>query len=539
MLYLILLPFSGAVIALLGKLAPGKRVFSVISVLPVGAMPVFLFPLLEFVRAGGQLETTIGNWSGPVAIVLQMDGLAWLSSALIVLVSIVVILASFAHNSYSSSYFFFLLVLIGGMQMVVLTNDIFTLFVGFEIVAIAAYVLIAYDQTDAGLLASIKYLLLSSAGILFFLLGVFLVYRHLGTLSLDQAALAIANGAGDSPAVRIAVAALCVGIGVRTAFIPFHTWLPEAHAYAPHPISALLSGVLIKVSFLAMLRVISIFSAGYYNEMLLWIGAATALVAVIFALSQKDAKRLLAYHSISQMGYIVAAFGAAAPLSLTAAFGHAANHALFKSLLFLVAGTAIWMGGSRNVFKNPPIGRKAPILAIGFLIGALSIAGIPPFNGFTSKALITASLAGSPAYPLLWITGVGTVASFIKMSRIVSPARTDAAIKSPGFIIHIPVVLLSLLCIAAGVAYRPLALFTSTLLGAESPYIPAAFETRKLMETLLVVGLGTALYFAIMSTGGKRVTGWIVRIAPELRTVLLFFLVGFVLFAAVGLAPLW
>lgn len=539
LLFLIVLPFAGAAVALLGKLIPHRRFVSLVAVVPVFVLPAFLLPLLAVVETGSAVSITVGNWSRPIAIALRMDGLAWLSSALIALVSAVVVLASFAHGGYGSSYFFFLLVLVGGMQMVVLTNDIFTLFVAFEIVAIAAYVLIAYDQTDAGLLASMKYLLLSSAGILFFLLGVFLIYRQLGTLSLSGIAEALASTDQQSAPLRIAVAALCVGIGVRTAFIPFHTWLPEAHAYAPHPISALLSGVLIKVSFLAMLRVIAVFSARYYNEMLVWIGAATALAAVIFALAQKDGKRLLAYHSISQMGYIVAAFGAAAPISMTAAFTHAVNHALFKSLLFLVAGTAIWMSGSRDVFKSAPVGRRAPVLAVAFLIGALSIAGIPPFNGYASKTLISAALSGSPAYPLLWLTGVGTVASFVKMSRIVAPIKTEVPLRSPGFLIHVPVVLLAVLCVFSGIAYRPIAGFTSSLLGGSIQTVPRAFTGPKLLNTALVAVLGTGLYFAAMSAAGKRVAAMVQRVAPELRTVLLFFLAGFVLFAAVALAPLW
>ena len=543
LIYLILLPFAGSVVALLGKLLPNRRVFPIISVLPVFAMPLFLLPALPAVRAAGDLSLTIGGWSGPVAITLTMDGLAWISSALVVGLSMMVVVASFSQNRYRASYFFFLLVLIGGMQMVVLTSDIFTLFVGFEIVALAAYVLIAYDQTDAGLLASMKYLLLSSAGILFFLLGVFLVYRDLGTLSLAGIAEQVRSGASESLPLRIAVAALCVGIGVRTAFIPFHTWLPEAHAYAPHPVSALLSGVLIKVSFIAMLRVIAAFQAAYYNEMLLWIGAITAVAAVVFALAQRDAKRLLAYHSISQMGYIVAAFGAAAPISLTAALSHALNHGLFKSLLFLVAGTAISMSGSRDVFAMRPVGRRAPVLAIAFVIGALSISGIPPFNGYTSKTLISTALSGSPAYPLLWLTGIGTVASLIKISRIVLPGRPNSAAPpadspGPGFVIHLPVVILAVLCVLTGLFSRQISAFLMELLPGQAT-IPAPFALSKLLDTALVAGLGVALYAGIMSQTGKRITSAVVRIAPELRSVLLFFLAGFVLFATIGVVQLW
>ncbi|TVQ18896.1 MAG: hypothetical protein EA382_17100, partial [Spirochaetaceae bacterium] len=438
---LVVLPFVGSLMGLAGKLTRAPRLFSVAAVLPLVPMAGLLAVSLPAVRAGSVTSYAMGGWPEPIGIALHLDGLAWLSSALIVVIGIAVCVASFCRTGYGPSFFFFLMVLIAGMQMVVLTGDIFTLFVSFEIVALAAYVLIAYDQTDAGLLASLKYLILSTVGILFFLFGVFLIYRDFGTLSLATIrSLASerggpAAGLTDTRSIHFAVAALCVGIGVRTAFIPFHTWLPEAHAYAPHPVSAILSGVVIKVSFLAMIRIVWTLSAGYLNELLLWIGAITSILAVVWALAQSDTKRLLAYHSISQMGYVLAAIGAATATSLTAGFSHAVNHALFKSLLFLVAGTAIRMTGERDLFRAPAIGRHAPILAAAFIVGALSISGIPPFNGFASKQLVGTALGGSPAYLLLRITAVGTIASFIKVSRIVVPvgrrSRRNAAASPP------------------------------------------------------------------------------------------------------------
>jgi multicomponent Na+:H+ antiporter subunit D len=279
-------------------------------------------------------------------------------------------------------------------------------------------------------MASLKYLILSSVGIIFFLLGVFLVYRHFGTLSLLAVQERIVRGNdGDNLVVRLALVALVVGIGVRTAFIPFHTWLPEAHAYAPHPVSAILSGVLIKVSFFAMVRILAVFAATYLMPTLMWIGGITAVTAVIWALAQTDAKRLLAYHSISQMGYVLAAFGAVGALSLPAAFYHAMNHAFFKSLLFLAVGTVIHMQHERNLFRIAPVGRRFPLLAILYGVGALSIAGIPPFNGYVSKQIVTyavegnsgSAAAGTGVSIMLSIAAIGTVASFLKLSRIAMP----------------------------------------------------------------------------------------------------------------------
>ena len=564
---LVVLPFVGALFGLVGKLAPAPRLFSVAAVLPLLPMIGLLAVSLPIVRAGSVISYAMGGWPEPIGIALHLDGLAWLSSALIVVIAVAVCIASFCRTGYGPSFFFFLMILISGMQMVVLTGDIFTLFVSFEIVALAAYVLIAYDQTDAGLLASLKYLILSTVGILFFLFGVFLIYRDFGTLSLATIRMlasergGAADGLTDTRSIHFAVAALCVGIGVRTAFIPFHTWLPEAHAYAPHPVSAILSGVVIKVSFLAMIRIVWTLSAGYLNELLLWIGAITSILAVVWALAQSDTKRLLAYHSISQMGYVLAAIGAASATSLTAGFSHAVNHALFKSLLFLVAGTAIRMTGERDLFRSPSIGRHAPILAGAFIVGALSISGIPPFNGFASKQLVAAALGDSPAYLLLRVTAVGTMASFIKVSRIVVPVgtltrrggaaaasvgrRVSGAVAPAGPLIHVPAVLLALLCVLTGLFAPTLAAFYSDLLApaalrqgspvavavAQSGGLASFYKPAKLIETAIVIAAGWALYRLVLTPYGKRVAGSIKHVAPELRTVLLYFVAGLGLFA--------
>ncbi|MFW5883877.1 MAG: complex I subunit 5 family protein [bacterium] len=564
---LVVLPFTGALAALLGKVTRFERLFSVLAVVALVGTAVLLALQYPVAIGGTQVVYELGGWAEPYGIGLYLNGLSWLSSSLVVLISLAVAIVSFADPKYRTSYFFFLLLLVAGMQIVVLTGDIFTMFVGFEIVAISAYVLIAFDRTDDGLLASLKYLILSSVGILFFLFGVFLVYRDFGSLSLAMIRRAAdAREIADSTSIHFAVAALCVGIGVRTAFIPFHTWLPEAHAYAPHPISAVLSGVLIKVSFFAMMRILVTFRAAYLNDLLLWIGAVTALIAVVWALAQTDAKRLLAYHSISQMGYILAAFGTASAIATTAAFAHAVHHALFKSLLFLVAGTAISMTGSRDVYRMTPVGRRAPLLAAAFLVGALSIAGVPPFNGFASKQLISGALEGHPAYVLLWITAVGTTASFIKISRIVMPGPGREAVAGgedapesapaqgvnppeeapraptyhPGVLVQLPAIVLALLCLATGLFARPIAqqlarLLVASPVGADPSAVPYSFfGLAKLAGALPPLLLGVALYLLMRTQPGKRVAHRVERVAPELRTVLLFFVAGLGLFALVA-----
>ena len=552
---LLFLPFSGAAIALFLKLLPDistRRGIRAAPLVPLVGMAIVLVltypPLLD----GQVLYRALGGWTKNIAIILSLDGLGWLLSVLVVGIALLAGIAALSVDTYGQEFFFFLLMLVAGMETVVLTTDIFTMFVGFEIVAIAAYILIAFDRTDHGLLAAFNYLVLSSVGIIFFLLGVFIVYREFGTLSLVAVHTAIASGSEtfDPRNISIAVVALVVGIGVRTAFIPFHTWLPEAHAYAPHAVSAILSGVLIKVSFFALVRIVMVFRASYLMTPFMWIGGITATSAVIWALSQHDAKRLLAYHSISQMGYVLAAFGALSSLSLSAAFLHAGNHALFKSLLFLAVGTAITLTGERDLFRMPRIGSRAPVLSIALVIGAASIAGIPPFNGFVSKQIVTTALhrSAAPGAPiveaLLTITTVGTIASFMKVSRIALPrsGRSGRGEASP--LVVGPVVVLSILCIATGIRGLDIARFVvrvigpaadlPTALGAIPPY---AFTRGKLVTTGLSVAAGYALFRFILSTRGRRITDLIQATTPDLRTVFVMFILGLGMFF--GFAILW
>lgn len=535
---LVVAPLVGSVVALFGKIVPWKKTAVIVASATILANAAFLIMLFPTLQSGGAVHYDIGGFPAPYGITLALNGTALLASALIVVIAFAVLLASLGEHRDDPRYFFFLLLLVAGMQGVVVTTDLFNMFVAFEIVAIAAYVLIAYERTTTSLVASVKYLILSTVGILFFLLGILLVYRDLGTLALSDVARMLSGGSElrDSRHLHLAVAAFCVGIGVRTAFIPFHTWLPEAHAYAPHPVSAMLSGVLIKVSFLAMVRLLIAFQATYLNDLLLWIGAVTALVAVVWALSQSDAKRLLAYHSISQMGYILAAYGVGRAAGELASLSHAVNHALFKSLLFLTVGTAVDLGGSRNLYQIPPLGRRAPLLAVAFGVGALSIAGIPPFNGYASKQLISSALSDRTAYALLQVTGVGTVASFIKLSRIFSFRRRDHG-NSVDRRCPAPVaastVVLAVLCIFTGVFPTLTAGTFATLLQNES-YLPSFFAGGKLLQTLLVVGLGAGLYFVVSSKAAHTITDRIKALAPDTETVLVFFFIGLALFASVA-----
>jgi multicomponent Na+:H+ antiporter subunit D len=466
----------------------------------------------------------LGGWMPPVGISLAVDWLALILGAVVTVIVLAISVTSLARRHFSNLYFAEVMILAGALQGVMVVQDLFTLFVFFEIAALAVYLLIAFEREAAALVASFKYLILSSLGILFFLFGIFIVYRETGLLTISGPFVV---PPGSEGALRLGVAALVVGIGVRTAFIPFHTWLPEAHAYAPHPISALLSGVVIKVSFFAMVRVMDAFEAAYFYEPLLWIGAATAFIAVLRALAQRDVKKLLAYHSISQMGYVLAAFGVASVVGRDAAVHHAVNHALFKSLLFLTVGYAVSLSGHRDVYRIPKLGRREPVMAVAFWVGALAIAGIPPLNGYFSKSDVSMAVqeaALSPyIYPFIWVTGVGTVASFIKLGRIYSFLQPAGAQPEAGgsrvglrrIGTLAPPVALGILCLAGGL-----------VIGLPS--------WPSLASTGVTVAAGVGVFLVISRPGVMRFLAPLRKWNPSLEAVLTFFFLGLFLFAAVG-----
>lgn len=535
-----LAPLLGAAAALSGKFLKGaERSLCLLGTASLLVPALVLVKLAGPVLSGQTFSYALGGWAEPYGIQLMLDGIAWLSSALTCLIALAVATFSLGTGRYGGRYFFFLLMMVTGMFGVAMTGDLFSMFIFFEIIAVSVYVLIAWEGTATGLAASFKYLVLSSTGILFFLFGIFLIYRDQGVLSISMVSGALAqDGGGTSRVMHLALASLCVGIGVRTAFIPFHTWLPEAHAYAPHPISAILSGAMIKISFFAMVRIMLQFGGDYLFGLLMWIGAFTALAAVISALAQTDVKRLLAYHSISQLGYILAVFGAGSTVALTASFLHALNHALFKSLLFLTVGAAVSCTGERNLYRMPGLGGRMPVFAAAFFAGALSISGIPPFNGYVSKAFITMGTEGTGAYPLLWITGFLTIASFIKLGRIFLPAAAgEAGLKLPGrlpgFLEKSVVMILALLCLGSGVFGLPVARFLHSMLyGTVLAHVPGLYSAKALLKLLATAALAAGVYRLILTGGGKRVSGRIRGLAPQLQTVLVFFFVGLLAFAA-------
>ncbi len=513
-IFFIIIPLLGSFFAFLEKIRPNIQSARIAVITVYACCFLLLASFAPSILSGTRHESTVGNWSGIAGIYQTLDGPAWIGLAVMYIVSALSMFFAFAERKYDGAFYFFFLVLLAGMAGVLLASDIFNMFVCLEIVGICSYILISYSGKERALWASFKYLMLSTLGISLFLVGVFVVYQNTGTLFIGGLAEYFSRNGHRSMETSLALACIVTGIGIRTAFIPFHTWLPEAHASAPHPVSAILSGVVIKVSFLALWRIITIWGLDDVRMLLLWGGVITALFGVVLALTQTECKLLLAWHTVSQMGYIMAGFGAGTVLSMSGTLYHLVSHALFKSLLFLSVGTVIIHTGKSSLKEISGLARSMPLVAGVFLAGALSISGMPPFNGYISKKIIFTGLQEHPvAYWSLWAVSAGTVASFTKLSSLFrGRASHEGAFCADGyrgkkfFLGHLSMLVLAFLCLASGV-FGPFLLERGIIpmTGFQAVSIPDIWKAGSLFDSGITIALGLILYACITSEKGEKI----------------------------------
>jgi multicomponent Na+:H+ antiporter subunit D len=543
-----MLPLLGAALAFSAKLfahARGARLIEYAGACIGLALPLLVIArLFPIIWAGKTISGVIGSWHEGIGITFRFDGLALLINVLGYSVGIAAWIYSLGGGPKGATFTGVFLIQSAALSATIMTADLFNLFVCLEVMGMTSYVLIPTSKKPGASLASFSYLMVSASAMVFFLLGTYGFYRLTGSLSYAgiEAGLRTLESA-DRLLSIVSLALLVSAVAIRVAVMPLYGWLPDAHALAPHAVSAVLSGVLIKTPLFALARIMHLLPEGTKaGQLMSAAGAVTAVVAVVIALSQSDAKRLLAYHSISQIGYIVAAWGmalrvgAATPhgvLLMTGAFLHAFNHALFKGLLFLSVGTTVDLAQERNVYRLRGAitvlrshGERIPITFIAFLVGTLSIAAIPPLNGFMSKNLISYGLKEAWHYHALTIASVGTAASFIKLSRIFWPAQKGSLPLQATLSTSIPhsygarviaQIMLALLCVATGAWAGRLIGFVGALLapaGILLPAFPDWYAPDSLVKTLWSVVGGAVLFFTLTSRFGSRLLN-LIRTRPR------------------------
>ena len=306
-----------------------------------------------------------------------------------------------------------------------MTGDAFNLFVFLEISSLSSYVLIAMGPDRRGLTAAYQYLIMGTIGATFILIAVGLLYMVTGTLNMADLANLL-PALGQSRTVRVAFAFLTVGIGLKLAMFPLHLWLPNAYAYAPHVVSAFLAATATKVAVYVLVRFIyDVFGSSFaFDSMplqfiLVVLGAAAVLSGSTIAIFQHNIKRMLGYSSVAQIGYMILGLSLASVSGLTATLVHLLNHSLMKGGLFLaLACMAFQLGGTRLV-DLAGAGQRMPWTSAAFVVGGLSLIGVPLTAGFISKWLLVVAVLEAGWWPLLIVIAVGSLLAVVYIWRVI------------------------------------------------------------------------------------------------------------------------
>ncbi|MDH5811487.1 MAG: NADH-quinone oxidoreductase subunit M [Candidatus Methanomethylicaceae archaeon] len=349
----------------------------------------YIYELFGAISTGGS-QTYTSFFSSQ----LRIDMLGVFMATIFVLIGIFASVYSLRYLERDTGiplFYSLLLLMISGMVGTVFAGDFFTFFVFWEMMCISSYTLVAFrKQRWEPIEAAFKYLIMSSAGSATLLFGMSILYGMCGTLNFQGLALALSN-VGSSVWLYVSAIFILIGLGVKSAIVPLHTWLPDAHSAAPSPISAMLSGVVVETGIYAICRVGFTILAGIEVQ---WLGVlailslVTMFVGNLTPLLQTDLKRLLAYSSIGHIGYMLAGLATGTVLGLTGTLMHIFNHGIMKGAAFLCAGMILYRLETREMKEMAGIGRKMPVTAAIFALSLFALTGMPPLNGFISELTI-------------------------------------------------------------------------------------------------------------------------------------------------------
>lgn len=455
-LFVILPLFSAFLTSLLGKYV--RKLPAINSVLTVFILSILSFIYIPILNISGVIVYKIGGWPIFSGISLVLDFLSLFMLIVVNFVCLMITIFSINYmNKFTSRWKFYTLfmLMLAGMNGVVITGDIFNLFVFLEVASIASYALVAFGVETEELEASFKYTVMSSFASLLILLGICLLYSYTSTLNMAHISNILAIKGLGKLGIFIMIL-LFAGFALKSAIVPFHAWLADAHPSAPVPISAALSGVLIKALgiYVIMRLFYNIFGINqFWLNLLMFLGVLSIMVGVLLALGQMDLKRLLAYHSISQVGYIILGLGIGTPLGIIGGLYHLFNHSVFKSLLFLNSGAIEYSTGTRDLEKMGGLREVMPVTAGTSLCASMSISGIPPFNGFFSKVLIIIACiqSGHYVYAVWAVVGsILTLSSFMKVQRYAFYGGLKAIynkVREVPFSMRFSMVVLALICL--------------------------------------------------------------------------------------------
>jgi multicomponent Na+:H+ antiporter subunit D len=416
----ILLPLAGAAVALVAS--GSLRAQRVTGVAAVTAATACALGLLAEVQRGGITAVQVGAWPAPYGITLVADAFAVLLLAVAMVTTLCVLVFAIGQLDDVVERRFFhplYLVLTTGVGASFLTGDLFNLFVAFEVMLIASYVLLTLTGGREAIRPAMTYVVVSLLASTLFITAVALLYAATGTVNMAD----LAGRVAELPEqLRLAFGLLLLVVfGIKAAIFPLFFWLPDSYPTAPSPIAAIFAGLLTKVGVYAIIRTQAVLfgaGAGEPSTLVLFLAGATMLVGVLGAIAQDDVKRILSFHIVSQIGYMILGLGLASAVGLAAATLFIAHQIPVKTSLFLVGGMVEKTTGTTALDRLGGLARRMPVAAVLFCLAAFSLAGLPPFSGFFGKlALVQAGFAGGR-----WlVTGIalgGSILTLFSMTKI-------------------------------------------------------------------------------------------------------------------------
>ena len=468
----ILIPFLTAIVCLLAWKA--IRIQRIISLVGTATLLISTVKLFLRVWQSGIQVTQMGNWPAPFGITLVCDlfsGIMGIMAGVVGLSVMVFSISGIDKDREVFGYYPLLNILLMGVCGAFLTGDIFNLYVWFEVMLMASFVLLELGGEREQLEGAVKYVTLNLISSALFLTGVAILYGISGTLNMAEASV-ILNKAGSSGLVNAVSMIFFLAFGIKAAVFPLFFWLPESYHTPPAPISALFAGLLTKVGVYAMIRVFTLIfvtDPSYTHKIILVCAGFTMVTGVFGAMSQYEFRRLLAFHIISQVGYMIMGLGLYTPLALAGAIFHMVHNIVAKTNLFFISGIVYHLKGTYDLKKLGSIYRDHPFLSLLFLISAFALAGIPPLSGFWAKFLLVKAGLVISSY---WIAGIALAVGLLtlySMTKIwnegfwkqaldeVSVDASRHASESPAsgkgveWPMFIPVVVLAAMCVLAGV----------------------------------------------------------------------------------------
>jgi len=431
----VLIPMLAAALTLIAGRRP--RLQRGITLVALSLVTAVCAVLLYLTDRGGTIALQVGGWGteepgmGPLGITLVVDRL----SALMLVVSSIVLLAVVWYaigqgirdgdqNQPVSIFLPTYLALSAGVCNAFLAGDLFNLFVGFEVLLSASFVLLTIGASKERVRAGISYVMVSMVSSLVFLFGIALVYAATGTLNMAELAVRLGDVSEGTRTALFAV--LLVAFGIKAAVFPLSTWLPDSYPTAPAPVTAVFAGLLTKVGVYAIIRAHSLlFPGGALDGVLLVAALLTMLIGIMGAIAQSDIKRLLSFTLVSHIGYMVFGVALSNQLGMSGAIYYVAHHIIVQTTLFLVVGLIERQAGASTLRRLGGLAAASPVLAFVFVVPALNLGGIPPFSGFIGKvALLEAG--GQDGTPLAWVLVAGSVVTSLLTLYVVVRVWTKA-----------------------------------------------------------------------------------------------------------------